>query len=228
MKKQVLIYFIIMFSIQLSAQDDYFSPEQNSFTPITFYQTGDVIIDAYFGYTGPGLALRIINLDPGTETHVFGPAGLRIQYMVSEGFGIGVDVNYEKKTGNWDSEYTTTTWNNSNQNYERVTNVYEANYQVTKIKAMVRTSWVFVNKENFSANWANSIGYKAGNRTLDDPHSSSISNDITNTIPLGKVGPIAFRTALGMLFLFTDNIGIHFEAGMFGGGWILGGLSFKL
>ena len=44
----------------------------------------------------------------------------------------------------------------------------------------------------------------------------------------GGVTPLAFRSALGFRFFFTDNIGLVTEFGAFGGGTIVGGLSVKL
>ncbi len=192
------------------------------------WEKNDISVDVYYGYVGPGLILRAIDELSGDniageaynpKTTVIGPVGLRAQYMVANKFGIGLDVNYETKTGTWNegiSEYNTITGFYDYSNYA-------ASYSVTKLKVMLRTSWEFVNTDKFTMNWANSIGYKAGTRTLDAGGSDNLGIDLS-----GSVSPIAFRTALGARYFITDNINIHADGGFFGGGWITGGISYKL
>ncbi len=70
------------------------------------WEKGDINIDAYYGYVGPGLVLRLVDELSGDnsagqsynpQTSVLGPVGLRVQYMVAPRFGIGLDINYESK-----------------------------------------------------------------------------------------------------------------------------------
>jgi len=187
----------------------------------------DVLFDVYYGYAIPGVFLASINaLEGGTnyagnpyspKTSVLGPVGLRVQYMVSNSFGIGIDANYEQKTGTWQgSEYQT----DENGNGYYVDS--EGKYQVTKLKVMIRGSWEFVNTERFNMNWANSIGYKAGKRTFIDPE-----DDLGLSFSSGLV-PVAIRSALGARFFLTPNIALNTEIGIFGGGLLVGGLTYKL
>ncbi len=192
------------------------------------YEQGNFIVDVYYGYTGPGLILRSIDLlneevnsagnSFNAKTSVTGPAGLRLQYMISDNFGVGVDASFEQKNASWTGAVFQDYDVNGNPIYGEV----EGTYNVTKIKAMVRTSWEFVNTDKFTVNWANSIGYKAGGRTFDD------ASEETEIDFSGNLFPIAFRSAVGMRFFFTENLGAHVEFGAFGGGMILGGLSLKL
>jgi hypothetical protein len=171
-------------------------------------EKGDFMIDAYYGYVGPGLIVRTFALNEEGDFSVVGPAGLRVQYMVAEKFGIGIDANYQTAKASW-----------SGLSADLTNRDYDASYSVTKIKFMIRTSWEFVNTEKFTMNWANSIGYKNVNRVLD------ANNE---TFSAGGV-PAAFRTAVGMRFFITENINIHADVlGIGGGGIFLGGLSFKL
>ena len=192
------------------------------------WEKKDISVDIYYGYVGPGIILRSIDglsgdniagqsYDP--KTTVIGPIGLRAQYMVGNKFGIGLDVNYETKTGTWNEgvyEYNDDTFDYDYSSYA-------ASYSVTKLKVMVRTSWEFVNTDKFTMNWANSIGYKAGKRKLDTG-----GGDVLGLESSSNVSPIAFRTALGARFFITDNFNIHADGGFFGGGWITGGISYKL
>jgi len=87
---------------------------------------------------------------------------------------------------------------------------------------MIRGSWEFVNTERFNMNWANSIGYKAGKRTFIDPE-----DDLGLSFSSGLV-PVAIRSALGARFFLTPNIALNTEIGIFGGGLLVGGLTYKL
>ena len=197
----------------------------------------DVIFEAYYGYAIPGVVLAEINnlSNAGwsnsagapytSKTSVLGPIGLRVQYMATDNIGIGLDVNYEQKTGSWESlniQYD----ENGNIVYDDNYNLVLANtagdFEVWKLKVMARLSWEIINTERFTLNWANSIGFKAGGRTLNDP-----ADDLL-LAGEGDVFPIAIRSAFGARFFFTEHIALNTEAGLFGGGLIVAGLSYRL
>ena len=187
------------------------------------WEKDNINVDAYYGYISPGTILNSVdklsgknrvgvNYDP--QTFVVGPVGIRLQYMISSNFGVGLDLNYESKKASWnEDDYDYAVGEFKNQ---------EATYSVTKIKAMVRTSWEFVNTDKFTMNWANSIGFKTGNRIIDAGDDGNVG------ISTEDVAPIAFRTALGARFFITDNININASGGFFGGGWWTIGLGYKL
>ncbi len=188
----------------------------------------DVLFDVYYGYATPGIPLRLVKeLDGQTNaankpynptTSIFGPIGLRAQYMVAESFGLGIDVSYEQKIG---------TWQSSNISYDADFNpIYSdtlGKYEVQKLKVMIRGAWEFVNTDKFTMNWANSIGYKAGGRTFFTGSADSVDLSIS-----GKLFPVAIRSALGVRFFFTENIALNAELGIFGGGLLTGGITYKL
>jgi hypothetical protein len=195
----------------------------------------DVLFEAYYGYATPGIILAAINtLDGETnsngkpydpKTSVLGPIGLRVQYMASESFGIGLDVNFEQKTGTWQSAsltYDSDGFLVTDNNGDYVYADGEGKYQVTKLKVMVRGAWEFVNTDKFTMNWANSIGYKAGGRTLEDT-----AGDLGVSFS-GNLVPVAIRSALGARFFFTENVALNAEVGLFGGGLLTGGITYKL
>jgi hypothetical protein len=197
----------------------------------------DLLFEAYYGYAIPGVVLAEINglSNAGwtnsagypytSKTSVLGPIGLRMQYMVSDNLGIGLDVNFEQKSGSWESlnvQYDENGLIIYDESFKAILTNTEGEFQVWKLKVMARFSWELINTERFTLNWANSIGFKAGDRTLIDP-----AEDLF-LAGEGDVFPIAIRSALGARFFFTENIALNTEAGLFGGGLLLAGLSYKL
>jgi len=220
MKKFLFLVLIISSSVlQITAQE--------SSTTQTAIQKGDFVIDAYYGYTTPGLFINgIRNLEGDNNvagnpynpsTSIVGPVGIRFQKMVTSNFGVGLDLNYEEKYGSWTSANLTGTDSNFNPIYTET----KGSYRVTRIKAMIRTSWEFAITEDFTANWANSIGYKGGDRILIDP------NGVLGSSFTGNLIPVAFRTALGMRYFLTDHIALNTEIGFFGAGLVTGGITIK-
>ena len=208
----------------------------SKYTSAQVYDKGNAVIDIYYGYVGPGAILSAVKAVEGEvnlagtnynpSTTIIGPLGLRAQYMVSPNFGLGLDVSYERKSAAWtdavavmDSDGFVATGPNGFATYENT----NSSYSVTKVKMMIRTSWEFINTEKVSLNWANSIGYKTGERSFNNISDSFFSFSVSQ-----RVWPIALRSALGARYFITDNIGAHIEFGVFGGGVILGGASFKL
>ena len=223
MKSSLLIIAVALFSIKSTAQG--ISSENQTFEAL---QQGDVFFDAYYGYAIPGIVLSLVKDLDGTQnidgnpytikTRVVGPIGFRTNYMVSSSFSIGLDLVYETKRAEWRSirdEY-----NNATNEFNEVE--YVGTYNVRRYKAMVRGSWFFVNTDRFTMNWANSVGFKAGERELVDP------GQFLDFSFSGRVFPIAIRTALGARFFVTPNINIHTEVALFGGGSLIAGLSYKL
>jgi hypothetical protein len=220
--KKVLFLLLV---ITISSNFQVFSQgESNNKIAI---KKGDFVIDAYYGYATPGVLINSIKRFEGTNnivgsprnpsTYVIGPIGVRFQKMVTSDFGIGLDINFEEKYGSWTGGYIAGYDSNLNPFYGD----FDCEYKVTKIKAMLRTSWEFSITEDFTANWANSIGYKGGDRILVDP---------IGDLELGFSGgvfPVAFRTAIGMRYFLADNIALHTEVGFFGGGLIIAGISIK-
>lgn len=212
MKKLFTFLLASAFFLGSYAQDE--SPME--IPNLTANNEGDIIIDVYYGYINKDVWQATITKAPNGKTSTIGPTGARIQYMASDNFGIGVDISFQKRSGTWSDTYSQ--WNSTTNSYENID--YNATYSTTKIKAMIRTSWEFVNTEKFTMNWANSFGYKQVSRIWTDPYNEF---DLS-----GLSIPLAIRSALGVRFYFTDNIAIHAEGGVFGGGLLLGGVSIKL
>ena len=181
-------------------------------------EAGSVIIEPYYGMTSGKTVFTALTSVVGTSTYsAMGPLGLRFQYSLSESFAVGVDGHYATQKTEWVGEVDE--WNNVTGEYD--TYSYDYSAKRDRIRIMFRTSWEFVNNEKFQLNWANSFGWRNATWTFEstqDGWSESIES----------VNPIAFRTAIGVRYLFTENLGLNGEFG-FGGGSIANlGLTIKL
>ena len=184
-------------------------------------QSGDILIESNYGFIGgKGLWGAIVE-EFGSEVELVGPATFRFQYMTSDKFGIGLDFNYTSRSSSVNNVAF-------QDRIKGLTDYFDAdiNQKITRI--MVRFSWEFVNDEKIQMNWANSIGYRTApwdfTVTTDDESAS-----LSDVVDVGDGWPLAFRTAIGLRYLFTDNIGLNMDLiGLSGGAFMNAGLSFKL
>ena len=175
------------------------------------HEKGEIQIDLYHGLPPhTGIIFRAISsasVDETVEIKTLGNLGLRFQYYLAPKFALGIDANYTNRSAT--INYTLTG--------------FEEKIQQTVIRAMLRTSWEFVKSGGFEMNWNNSIGLRnaSWNWSATDP-------DLTiNTDWNGGV-PIAFRSALGFRYMFTENVGLNLEVGVLGGALLNGGLTIAL
>ena len=175
------------------------------------HEKGKIQIDLYHGlpqHTGILFrAISSVTVGETVEIKTLGNLGLRFQYYLAPKFALGIDANYTNRSAT--INYTLTG--------------FEEKIQQTVIRAMLRTSWEFVKSGGFEMNWNNSIGLRnaSWNWSATDP-------DLTiNTDWNGGV-PIAFRSALGFRYMFTENVGLNLEVGVLGGALLNGGLTIAL
>jgi len=179
---------------------------------------GNVIIDPYVGF----MQSNIMRSEPSDVNEITNwklnggqmAYGGRVEYMVADNFGIGVDVNYVKSGSQYDYLGTDSLG---------ATTSYHWDYTATKLRAMLRMNYHFVSNDRVDAYTGFAIGYKHLNRTwtIEDPNDSSDLEQDKALIPM------AARLALGTRIYFTDNIGMMIELGLGGGTPIQIGLSAK-
>ena len=176
---------------------------------------GDVIIEPYWGLSSgkqrlKRIALLVLDEEDIIDVEGMGPFGIRGQYMVSEDFGIGLDVNYTERSLVYRN--TDSTGENTRDELGR-----------KLLRVMVRTSWVFYSTTHTQLSWDNSIGYRyvswsfTTNRTGEE-------DDFRGAIPFG-IWPLALRSALTFRYLFIPNFGAFAELGISGGSFLNVGLS---
>jgi hypothetical protein len=171
-------------------------------------EQGTVIIDPYYGFPNLGKSFaEDISSSDVTVTGV-GPAGMRVEYLIADRFGIGVDFIYNSFTGTYSD-----TSNGS---------VYD--YEATMARTRVHLRFNYHLKAS-SEDLDLYIGMGAGTNgrtwsyTTNDPAGSDENTS-------GTLLPFSARLAFGMRYYFTDNIGINSEIAI-GGPLMSAGLSIK-
>lgn len=180
---------------------------------------GNVMIDPYIGF--PTGNLFFGSVSNNLEYRTVGPPvsfGGRIEYMLLDNIGIGLDVNYVISGYQYlDKNY-----------YDQETNtqieaVYK--YQVTKLRSMVRFNYHFFQSTEFDIYTGFGFGYRQSTRTAS-------YNNIPTTTYYGDGiylnSPIAIRFCIGAKYYFSNNIGAFLELGSSGGSAVQLGLSIKL
>lgn len=198
---------------------------------------GDLIIDPYIGAPNWANSTLYNNLtfsDSSSVTDYKVNGGMlsyggRIEYMLSDNFGVGADVNYEVSGFNYND--TRSVYDQSTMTY--VDQKYNYDYKSKKLRAMVRLNYHFVQNERVDAYSAFGAGYKRIDRSAESTDPNWDQDDVDGLLGGGGSGngaifPISFRLAVGTRVYFTDNIGAHLELGIFGGSILQFGVSVKL
>jgi opacity protein-like surface antigen len=181
-------------------------------------EQGSFLIDAYVGAPTGNVWFRTESTQLDFTT-VGSPVsfGGRLEYMVADNFGIGVDVNYATTGYNYTIEgggaYDTTsmTYNDAIQGYT-----------AKKLRAMLRLNYHFVQTEALDVYVGFGAGYKSAKREF------TIDSEVENGLEIGTLIPVAVRLSLGGRYYFHPNIGVNFELGLGGGGILQAGLAIKI
>lgn len=186
-------------------------------------EQGSVIIDPYYGFPnfGKSFLQSVEDSNPGAENTKIGgigPAGLRAEYMVSDRIGLGIDVIYNSNK----ISFAATDTVGYDGNGDPVTEDYEWEYKMQRVRAQVRINYHF---EISNPNFDSYIGLGAGtnNRfrtTLQNGEETEGDLDDFTLLP------VSMRFCVGARYYFTDNLGLNMEIGL-GGPVISGGLSLK-
>lgn len=184
-------------------------------------EKGTVLIDAYYGF--PNLYSAVFraayNNSGYTDYKVTGsgPFGIRGEYLLTDKFGIGLDVGYNATKIQF-TETDETSYDPNTGQY--LTTTYHYKYTTSKLGVMATFNFHFVETEHIDFYGVVGAGY--GNRqftfTSDDPYDNASAASLI---------PIAFKTGVGLRYFFTDNIGANVAVQVGQGGIINGGLSFK-
>ena len=207
MKKKILLFSLgLMISTVTIAQ-----------TPV---MTGNILFDPYFGIPTGNV---LWNNGDGDNYKVNGGQfayGGRLEYMIADDLGIGVDVNYVKTGYSYDSLSVTSTYNATTGQYDDDSTSGLYDYTAQKTRIMIRINKHFVQTDNVDAYFGAAAGYRLVSRAYSFAGNPLAEQD-------EALIPVAFRLALGARFYFTQNIGAHVELGAFGGQVIQAGLALK-
>ena len=202
-------------------------------------QQGSIITDLYIG--GPNMKnintyndadLSFVDaLVPFTTSQMIdgsfktlgGPLsyGGRVEYLLSDKFGIGADVNYMKS--GFEAQVADSLYNSQTMQYDSVS-IYNVGKTKATTRAMVRLTYHFIQNDKVDAYSAFAGGLKMVNRQI--VNDSPYGND---DALLGEdaLVPISLRIAVGTRIYFTENIGMNIELGLLGGSILQGGISVK-
>jgi outer membrane protein W len=186
---------------------------------------GNVIIDAYYGFPnfGKSFLQEVEDANSGATNFKaggIGPAGLRVEYMIADRIGLGVDVIYNSNSSSFtsiDSIYNgnTDTWTPESNSLE---------YKMQRVRAQLRFNYHFITTNPALDSY---IGVGAG---TNNRFRARLENgvDITDNDGLSNstLVPFSLRIAAGLRYYFTDNIGLNTEIGL-GGPLVSAGLSIK-
>ena len=179
-------------------------------------EEGKNAVDLYYGF--PNLWTAVLRSayenTSGIQTNFsvtgFGPIGGRFEHMMSDKIGLGAEVNYSTTSVKYTEATTTGT----------TAGIYDYRFSYTRIRIMGAFALHFGQSEHFDAFWAVRAGYssKTYSQSTTDPNYTSIS--------VKGLSPLAFRTAIGVRYFFTPNVGLNAEIGIGGGPLMTAGVSF--
>lgn len=161
-----------------------------------------MIIDASYGIDYYGAFVEGVEIDVRT----LGPIGLKLEYLLSEKVGAGVLFYYANSGAEWIS-----------------TDNYTWEGDITRIRFMGMLNFHFATTDQLDPYFLVGAGYAnttAKLKTNDPSEEAEQSAGIT-------IIPVAFRTAIGARYFFTENIGANMEFGLGSGSYVQAGLSFK-
>ncbi|MCB9222870.1 MAG: outer membrane beta-barrel protein [Crocinitomicaceae bacterium] len=179
-------------------------------------EQGSFMIDPYVGFPTANIwwsqTFDLNNVDGYSTAGSPVSFGGRLEYMVADNFGLGLDGNYAIAGFKYNEDRYDTTGT-------LVTGEYK--YTSKKLRIMFRANYHFVQTENLDVYVGFGAGYKYVKRTA----TWNGGNDDASIT--GSLLPIATRIAIGGRYYFHPNIGINWELGAGGGGVLQAGLAVK-
>jgi opacity protein-like surface antigen len=180
---------------------------------------GTLIIDPYYG--APTIGKTTANRFVGREYTYdvsnitgIGPAGVRVEYMLSDYFGLGLDLIYNST--DFDLSYDSLNLD------QTVYQTYTGSASMKRLRIQLRLNYHYELTDQLDAYLG--VGVGANTRVWSVVnHQAAYKFVNSNTVFL----PLSMRLAVGMRYYFSSNIGINTEIGL-GGPFISAGLSIKI
>jgi outer membrane protein W len=198
------IFFVI---IAVIAVNFYSSNKANA----QCIEQGNVIVDASYGF--PNLYTSILKAayensgttQSGFKIGTMGPIGLQGEYLLSDKIGIGLCFTYANSSVEWTETATTT---------------YNYKVSVPRIRVLPTFNFHFATSDALDPYFILGVGYSSWSLKYESNDPTFTGGSISSSVP------VAWRSAIGLRYFFTDNIGARLEFGI-GGALVLGGVSFK-
>ena len=170
-------------------------------------EKGNVIIDGFYGFPNGTVTLLKAFAPADVENTIsgVGPFGGRVEFMLSEKVGLGVNLTYS----NTKIEYSETFFENDG-NGGTIERTYDYKVSRPKIVGLARFNFHFFTDENVDAFFGVGAGYRTTTWKYETNDPSGFDEELKGFNPIG------FRLAVGSRYFFTDNIGANFEIGLGG------------
>ena len=182
-------------------------------------QEGRVFIDAYYGAPNFGKtfskSISLKNLTIANNIESLGPLGVRMEYMLANQIGLGLDVIYN--SFGFDFKYDSLSLDGN------LFKTYEGSATVERLRIQARFNYHFkVSNPKLDAYFGIGAGSNTRFWSFNVPNNSFNLDRISGS---GAFIPVSFRLSSGFRYFFTENFGLNMEIGL-GGPLISGGLSF--
>jgi len=152
---------------------------------------GDIIVDGFYGYpyfNGALLKAVSVNTD---KVHNLNHLGGKVEYMVSEKVGLGVEFTYADASVKFQSD-STKLW-------------YTAG--ISKYRILGKFNYHFATTANLDPYFTVGAGLKHTNVYDNEPGGGKLNVNLI---------PVAVRFSIGVRYFFTDYIGACAEVGLGG------------
>jgi hypothetical protein len=181
-------------------------------------QKGQVMIDGYYGF--PNLTTSILKVvvrevydSPDLTAKGIGTFGMRGSYMLSNHFGLGLDVYYARSTVNFTHTFQDSTLG---------TQSFAVRLDNPRPRFLLRADYHFGNLEKADFYASLGLGVNAAHFkiTTQDPYFDK------NSLTLPGLIPVAYRLAIGTKIYPIPNLGFGAELGI-GGPLVTAGITGK-
>jgi outer membrane protein W len=182
-------------------------------------EEGRVFIDAYYGAPNFGKtfskSISLKNLTIANNIESLGPLGIRMEYMLADQIGLGLDVIYN--SFGFDFKYDSLSLDGN------LYKTYEGSAAVERLRIQARFNYHFkVSNPQLDTYFGIGAGSNTRFWSFEVPANSFNVDRISGS---GALIPVSFRMSTGFRYYFNNNIGLNMEIGL-GGPLISGGLSF--
>jgi hypothetical protein len=177
------------------------------------YEKGKVVIDAYYGFPNlvTGYYKTLINAsnaaggNTGITATSIGPLGARVEYLLSDKVGFGVDFSYANTT-------------------LKYTNVYNYQVSIPRWRVVPRINLHLGQSTKLDPYFAFGLGYDSWGVVGKTNDPNYVNYSVKQILPIYV--PVVIMAKFGMRYFITDNLGLGFELGL-GGPLATGGVTVK-
>lgn len=201
MKKSILLSALLLsLAINQHASAQFWEDEEPK--PEAMLRKGDIMVTGFGSYPNFGrfsarVVLQSANI-ASSSTGGFAPLGIQGEYMLTNNFGISLDLIANQ----WSARWSETSFDGQ---------IYESSVSVFRFRGLLGLNYHIDDLENDKLNVYGgfALGYNYRQIGIRLNEFSSISNFWESNI----VFPLAFRLRAGLRYFLNDNIGLNVELG---------------